>query len=106
VTVFVELYPEAIQREPFHVIPRPIPPLNGLDAAPVHMSPSVLYAIVFVPYPTATHLEPFQAAITDKDVNGFVEDAVQFTPSVLLAILLVDPIVPEATQYKPFQAAP
>jgi hypothetical protein len=33
------------------------------------MSPSVLYAIVFVPYPTATHLEPFQAAITDKDVR-------------------------------------
>jgi hypothetical protein len=59
-------YPVAIQLDPFHVIPVPWPPLNGLFVEGVQVTASELYTIhtLLSPLvPTATHRDPFQAIV-------------------------------------------
>jgi hypothetical protein len=63
-TVEVGSPPVAIHIDPFHVIPVPWPPINGLFVEAVQVSASELYTIhiVLLPLdPTATHKYPFQA---------------------------------------------
>jgi hypothetical protein len=56
--------PDAIQIDPFQVIPDPIPPENGLLSEEPQVIASRLYTIQTLLsklWPTATHKDPFQA---------------------------------------------
>ena len=55
-------------RAAFHATPYPVD-VNILSPEPVQVIPSAEYAIVFVPCPTATHLNPFQTTTYPAVVN-------------------------------------
>ena len=72
---------------------------------PVQCIPSCDVAMVFVPYPTATHIEPFHAIPFPNPVKIVLPLLVQKTPSgeVAIEVLVLTPC-PTATHNLPFHA--